>query len=81
MDLVSPLLERIKHDIATRHIPVCVISTDEAREQLRARRRPATSDQTEFNDPEGSQDLTLLSGQVRPRRLPSSSQTTMSRPS
>ena len=26
-------LERLKNDIATRHIPVCVISTDDAREQ------------------------------------------------
>jgi signal transduction histidine kinase/DNA-binding response OmpR family regulator/HAMP domain-containing protein len=27
------VLERLKNDIATRHIPVCVISTDDAREQ------------------------------------------------
>src|SRR5207248_15257 len=27
------VLERLKNDMATRHIPVCVISTDEARER------------------------------------------------
>ena len=27
------VLERLKNDIATRHIPVCVISTEEARER------------------------------------------------
>ena len=27
------VLERLKNDIDTRHIPVCVISTDEARER------------------------------------------------
>ena len=32
------VLDRIKHDAATRHIPVAVISTDESRE-LRARVR------------------------------------------
>ena len=27
------VLERLKNDLATRHIPVCVISTDESRER------------------------------------------------
>ena len=27
------MLERLKNDLATRHMPVCVISTDEARER------------------------------------------------
>src|SRR6185369_12376470 len=27
------VLDRLKNDVATRHIPVCVISTDEARER------------------------------------------------
>jgi CheY-like chemotaxis protein len=27
------VLERLKNDVATRHVPVCVISTDEARER------------------------------------------------
>jgi HAMP domain-containing protein/signal transduction histidine kinase/DNA-binding response OmpR family regulator len=27
------VLERLKHDVSTRHIPVCVISTDDARER------------------------------------------------
>jgi HAMP domain-containing protein/signal transduction histidine kinase/CheY-like chemotaxis protein len=30
------VLERLKNDVATRHIPVCVISTDEARERALA---------------------------------------------
>ena len=30
------VLERLKNDIATRHIPVCVISTDEARDRAMA---------------------------------------------
>ena len=30
------MLERLKNDVATRHIPVCVISTDEARERALA---------------------------------------------
>src|SRR6185295_19227230 len=30
------VLERLKNDMATRHIPVCVISTDDAREQAMA---------------------------------------------
>src|SRR5439155_4178981 len=27
------VLERLKHDTATRHVPVCVISTDDSRER------------------------------------------------
>ena len=27
------VLDRLKNDLATRHIPVCVISTDDARER------------------------------------------------
>ncbi len=27
------MLERLKNDLATRHIPVCVISTDDARDR------------------------------------------------
>src|SRR5207302_11357532 len=30
------VLERLKNDVATRHIPVCVVSTDEARDQALA---------------------------------------------
>src|SRR5204863_4445896 len=30
------VLERLKNDVATRHIPVCVISTDESREHALA---------------------------------------------
>ena len=40
------VLERLKNDLATRHIPVCVISTDDAREralQLRRARRSSPS--------------------------------------
>jgi HAMP domain-containing protein/signal transduction histidine kinase/CheY-like chemotaxis protein len=39
LDIVLPdmdgwrVLDRLKHDLATRHIPICVVSTEEARER------------------------------------------------
>ena len=39
LDIVLPdmdgwrVMDRIKHDLTTRHIPICVVSTEEARER------------------------------------------------
>ena len=32
-EICRRVMERIKNDIATRHIPICIISTDDSRDQ------------------------------------------------